>query len=60
LSDRSKRPKNLVNTKVPKEIESLNLDIKKKRNWGAQRISTFLLRKNNHLSTMTIWRVEET
>ena len=58
LSDKSKRPKNLTNTKVTKETETLILDIRKRRNWGAQRISTFLLRKNNiHLSTMTIWRV---
>lgn len=58
LSDKSKRPKNLTNTKVSKEIETLILDIRKRRNWGAQRISNFLLRKNNiHLSTMTVWRV---
>ena len=58
LSDKSKRPTNLTNTKVTKEIETLILDIRKRRNWGSQRISTFLLRKNNlHLSTMTIWRV---
>jgi transposase InsO family protein len=58
LSDKLKRPKNLTNTKVTKETEALILDIRKKRNWGSQRISIFLLRKNNlHLSTMTIWRV---
>lgn len=58
LSDKSKRPKNLTNTKVSNEIETLILDIRKRRNWGAQRISTFLLRKNNiQLSAMTVWRV---
>jgi len=58
LLDKSKRPKDLTNNKVTKETEALILDIRKRHNWGSQRISTFLLRKNNiHLSTMTIWRV---
>jgi transposase InsO family protein len=58
LSDKSKRPKTLSNLKVTDEIETLILDIRRKHNWGAQRISTCLLRKNDiYLSTMTIWRV---
>lgn len=43
LSDKSKRPKNLTNTKVSKEIESLILELRRKKKWGAQRISIHLL-----------------
>jgi len=58
LSDKSRRPKNLVNQKVDQQIESEILSIRKKRNWGPQRISTFLHRKKKiELSPMTIWRV---
>lgn len=60
LSDKSKRPKNLSKLKVTNEIVTLILDIRSRHNRGAQRISTYLLRKNDiHLSTMTIWRVLE-
>lgn len=41
LSDKSKRPKTLPNLKVTDEIETLILDIRRRHNWGAQRISTF-------------------
>jgi transposase InsO family protein len=58
LSDKSKRPKNLTNQKITHDIECKILEIRKKRNWGAQRISTYLLRKKKlQLSPMTIWRV---
>jgi transposase len=57
LSDKSKRPKNLTNTKVSKEIELLILELRRKKKWGAQRISIHLLRKNIRLSPMTVWRV---
>lgn len=58
LSDKSRRPKALTNQKVTPELEDLVLDIRKKRNWGASRISTHLLRtKNIKLSPMTVWRV---
>jgi transposase len=46
LSDKSKRPKTLSNLKVTDEIETLILDIRRKHNWGAQRISTCLLTEN--------------
>ncbi|WP_298646322.1 IS481 family transposase [uncultured Proteiniphilum sp.] len=57
LSDKPKRPKNLTNTKVSKEIELLILELRRKKKWGAQRISIHLLRKNIRLSPMTVWRV---
>ena len=57
LSDKSKRPKNLANIKVSKEIELLILELRAKKKWGAQRISIHLLRKNIKLSPMTVWRV---
>jgi len=57
LSDKSKRPKTLSNSKVSLKIEALILDIRNKKKWGAQRISTHLLRKNIKLSAMTVWRV---
>jgi transposase InsO family protein len=57
LSDKSKRPKTLSNSKVSLEIEALILDIRSKKKWGAQRISTHLLRKKIKLSAMTVWRV---
>jgi transposase InsO family protein len=58
LSDKSRRPKNLANQKVDLHLEEEILTIRKKRNWGPQRISTFLLRKKGiELSPMTIWRV---
>lgn len=57
LSDKSKRPKMLSNTKVSSEIKVLILDIRSKKKWGAQRISIHLLRKKIKLSPMTVWRV---
>jgi len=58
LSDKSRRPKNLVNQKIDQQLEDEILSIRKKRNWGPQRISTFLLRKKGiELSPMTVWRV---
>ncbi|MCD8176559.1 MAG: IS481 family transposase [Tannerellaceae bacterium] len=57
LSDKSKRPKKLAKNKITNEIEDLILNLRKDRNWGAQRISIYLLRKNISLSTMTVWRV---
>ena len=58
LSDKSHRPKNLTIQKVDFELEEEILAIRKKRNWGPQRISSFLLRKRRiELSPMTIWRV---
>ena len=61
LSDKSHRPKHLANKKLTPEIELQILEIRKKRKWGAARISTFLLRTYNiRLSPMTIWRVLKT
>ncbi|MCL1655466.1 IS481 family transposase [Elizabethkingia miricola] len=57
LSDKSRRPKTLTNTKVTKEIESIILDLREKKRWGAARISIHLLRKGIILSAMTVWRV---
>lgn len=57
LSDKSKRPKTLSNSKVSSEIETLILDIRSKKKWGAQRISIHLLRNKVKLSPMTVWRV---
>jgi len=58
LSDKSRRPKNLANQKIDASLEETILSIRKKRNWGAQRISTYLLRKKGiELSPMTVWRV---
>jgi len=57
LSDKSKHPKTLANTKVTEELEQLILDLRNRKNWGAARISIHLLRKDIHLSTMTVWRV---
>ncbi|HAC72949.1 MAG TPA: hypothetical protein DCF46_05020 [Porphyromonadaceae bacterium] len=42
LSDKSKRPKILTNLKVTDELETLILDIRRRHNWGAQRISTLI------------------
>lgn len=57
LSDKSRRPKTLTNTKVTKETESIILDLREKKRWGAARISIHLLRKGIMLSAMTVWRV---
>jgi len=58
LSDKSERPKKLVNQKVDSFLENEILEIRKKKNWGPQRISTFLIRKLSiKLSPMTVWRV---
>jgi len=58
LSDKSRRPKNLVNQKVDAKLEETILSIRKKRNRGPNRISTYLLRKKGiELSPMTVWRV---
>ncbi|WP_394815024.1 helix-turn-helix domain-containing protein [Elizabethkingia anophelis] len=37
LSDKSRRPKTLTNTKVTKETKSIILDLREKRRWGAAR-----------------------
>lgn len=57
MSDKSRRPKTLTNTKVTKEIESIILDLREKKRWGAARISIHLLRKEIILSAMTVWRL---
>jgi hypothetical protein len=58
LSDKSKSPKKLVNQKVDSSLENEILEIRDKRNWGPQRISTSLMRKKGtKLSPMTIWLV---
>ena len=58
LSDKSQRPKNLTNSKVDDDLESIILKTRKKFNWGPQRISNYLLRTRRiQLSPMTIWRV---
>lgn len=57
LSDKSKRPKTLSDSKVSSEIEALILDICSKKKWGAQCISIHLLRNKVKLSPMTVWRV---
>lgn len=58
LSDKPHRPNCLTNKEITPELETLILNIREKRKWGAARISTHLLRtKNIELSTMTVWRV---
>ena len=58
LSDKSKRPHRLANQKVDAELEQLILQLRKKRKWGAQRISNHLKRtKRINISAMPIWRV---
>jgi transposase InsO family protein len=58
LSDKSKRPKTLANLKVDASMENFILDCRTKRNWGPQRISTFIKRKQKiEISPMTVWRV---
>lgn len=58
LSDKSRRPKKLANQKVDLNLEEEILLVRKKRNWGPQRISTFFFRKKRiKVSPMTIWRV---
>ncbi|HBN6704122.1 TPA: helix-turn-helix domain-containing protein [Elizabethkingia anophelis] len=55
LSDKSRRPKTLTNTKVTEEIEPIILDLREKKRCGAARISIHLLRKGIILSAMTVW-----
>ena len=57
LSDKSKRPSRLANMKITPEIESIILNMRETRRWGAQRIANYLLRKKIKLSAMTVWRV---
>lgn len=54
LSDKSKRPPNIVNTKVTSDLESIILNLRKKKRGGSQRISSYLLPKKITLSTMTV------
>ena len=57
LSDKSKRPSRLANMKITPEIETIILNLRETRRWGAQRIANYLLRKRIKLSAMTVWRV---
>ena len=57
LSDKSKRPSRLANMKITPEIETIILNLRETRRWGAQRIANYLLRKRINLSAMTVWRV---
>jgi IS30 family transposase len=58
LSDKSKRPQHLTNQKVDPDIEKFILELRKKRNWGPQRISNHLFwKKKIKISSMTVWRV---
>lgn len=58
LSDKSRRPKRLANLKVDQDLEQQILVLRKKRNWGPQRISNDLLRRKNIMvSPMTVWRI---
>ena len=57
LSDKSKRPSRLANMKITPEIETIILNLRETRSWGAQRIANYLLRKRIKLSAMTVWRV---
>ena len=56
LSDKSKRPSRLANMKVTPGIETIILNLRETRKWGAQRIANYLLRKRIKLSAMTVWR----
>ena len=44
LSDKSKRPSRLANIKMTPEIETIILNLRETRRWGAQRIANYLLR----------------
>lgn len=57
LSDKSRRPKRLANTKVTENLEQLVLGLRDKKHWGAARISVHLLRKGIQLSPMAVWRI---
>jgi|SRR5579871_2314637 len=55
LEEQSKKPKNSPNKKRNKEIESLILELRQKRNLGARRIQTELMRLHDYkLSLSTI------
>ena len=43
--------------KVTHGIETIILNLRETRKWGAQRIANHLLRKRIKLSAMTVWRV---
>lgn len=43
--------------KVTPGIETIILNLRETRKWGAQRIANYLLRKRIKLSGMTVWRV---
>ena len=45
LSDKSKRPSRLANIKMTPEIETIILNLRETRRWGAQRIANYLLRR---------------
>ena len=57
LSDKSKRPSRLANMKITPEIETIILNLRETRIWGAQRIANNLLRKKIKFSAMTVWRM---
>ena len=44
LSDKSKRPSRLANIKMTPEIETIILNLRETRRWGAQRIANYLVR----------------
>ena len=55
LSDKSKRPIRLANSKITTEIENVILDMRKSK--GGERIANYLLRKKIRISVMTAWCV---
>ena len=57
LADKSKRPSSLANKKITPEIETIILNLRETRIWGAQRIANNLLRKKIKFSAMTVWRM---
>lgn len=58
LKDKSKKPIKLAKQKVTQEIVNMVLNLRKKKHFGPQRISTYLLREYQiQLSPPTIWRV---
>ena len=50
LSDKSRRPKKLANQKVDLNLKEEILSIRKKRNWGPQKISTFFFERKESKS----------
>ena len=43
--------------KITPEIETIILNLRETRIWGAQRIANNLLRKKIKFSAMTVWRM---